>query len=193
MNAPAWLILAGAYVIGSFPTAYIISRRYGVDLRRTGDGNLGARNAYLTVSHVAGVTIAAVDIFKGMLAVWLAKVLSSETLLPYLAAVAVALGHDFSVFARFQGGQGMAAILGGMVILQPREALLGIAAALLALSLIRHWDLAWLIGFAGMFGLGLYFGRPVMQAVLVACLFLTMGVKKVADAPLRQHIRGGRP
>jgi len=193
MNPPAWLILAGAYVIGSFPTAYIISRRYGVDLRRTGDGNLGARNAFLTVSHVAGVTIAAVDIFKGMLAVWLAKVLSSETLLPYLAAVAVALGHDFSVFARFQGGQGMAAILGGMVILQPREALLGIAAALLALSLIRHWDLAWLIGFAGMFGLGLYFGRPVMQAVLVACLFLTMGVKKVADAPLRQHIRGGRP
>jgi len=193
MNAPAWLILAGAYVIGSFPTAYIISRRYGVDLRRTGDGNLGARNAYLTVSHVAGVTIAAVDIFKGMLAVWLAKVLSSETLLPYLAAVAVALGHDFSVFARFQGGQGMAAILGGMVILQPREALLGIAAALLVLSLIRHWDPAWLIGFAGMFGLGLYFGRPVMQAVLVACLFLTMGVKKVADAPLRQHIRGGRP
>lgn len=192
MNPPAWLILVGVYIIGSFPTAYIIGRRYGVDLRRTGDGNLGARNAYFTLGRVAGVTIAAVDIFKGMLAVWLARVLSSETLLPYLAAIAVALGHDFSVFTRFQGGQGMAAILGGMVILQPREALLGIAAALLVLSFFRHWDLAWLIGFAGMFGMGLYFGRPVVQALLVACLFLTMGVKKVADAPLRQHIRGGR-
>ncbi len=193
MNPPAWLIIIGAYLIGSFPTAYLVGRRYGVDLRRTGDGNLGARNAYLNVGHGAGVTIAAVDIFKGMLAVWLAKVLSSETLLPYVAAIAAALGHDFSFFVHFQGGQGMAAILGGMVILQPREALLGIGAALAVLMLLRNWDLAWLIGFAGMFGLGLYFGRPVIQAVLVACLFLTIGVKKVADAPLRQHIRGGRP
>ncbi|MCX6027541.1 MAG: glycerol-3-phosphate acyltransferase [Chloroflexi bacterium] len=193
MNPPAWLILVGAYLIGSFPTAYLVGRRYGVDLRRTGDGNLGARNAYLTLGRIPGVTIGVVDIFKGMLAVWLAKVLSSETLLPYLAAVAVALGHDFSIFARFQGGQGMAAILGGMVILQPREALLGIGAALLVLLLTRHWDLAWLIGLGGMFALGLYFERPVIQAMLVACLFLTIGVKKVADAPLRQHIRGGRP
>jgi glycerol-3-phosphate acyltransferase PlsY len=193
MNAPAWLILVGAYLIGSFPTAYLIGRRYGVDLRRTGDGNLGARNAYLTVGRMPGVTIGVVDIFKGMLAVWLAKVLSSEAVLPYLAAIAVALGHDFSIFVRFQGGQGMAAILGGMVILQPREALLGIGAALLVLLLTRHWDLAWLIGLGGMFALGLYFERPVIQAVLVACLFLTIGVKKVADAPLRQHIRGGRP
>jgi glycerol-3-phosphate acyltransferase PlsY len=193
MNPPAWLIIIGAYLIGSFPTAYLVSRRYGVDLRRTGDGNLGARNAYFTVGPVAGVTIAAVDIFKGMLAVWLAKVLSSEPLVPYLAAVAAALGHDFSIFVRFQGGQGMAAILGGMVILQPREALLGIGVALIILLLFRNWDLAWLIGLAGMFGLGLYFGRPVIQAVLVACLLLTIGVKKVADAPLRQHIRGGRP
>jgi hypothetical protein len=29
--------------------------------------------------------------------------------------------------------------------------------------------------------------------MLVAGLFLTIGVKKMADAPLRQHIRGGRP
>jgi glycerol-3-phosphate acyltransferase PlsY len=188
-----WLIIIGAYVIGSFPTAYLVGRRYGVDLRRTGDGNLGAKNAYISLGPWAGVTIAAVDVFKGMLAVWLAKVLSSETLLPYVAAIAAALGHDFSIFARFQGGQGMAAIIGGMVILQPREALLGIGAALIMLMLFRNWDLGWLIGFAGMFGLGLYFGRPMLQAVLVACLFLTIGVKKVADAPLRQHIRGGRP
>jgi len=193
MNSPAWLILVGAYLIGSFPTAYLVSRRHGVDLRQTGDGNLGARNAFLTLGWMAGITIAVVDIFKGMLAVWLARVLSNETLLPYFAAIAVALGHDFSIFVHFQGGQGMAAILGGMVILQPREALLGIGAALLVLLMTRHWDMAWLIGFAGMFALGLYFGRPMMQAILVAGLFLTIGVKKVADAPLRQHIRGGRP
>ncbi len=193
MNPPAWLIMIGAYLIGSFPTAYLVGRRHGVDLRRIGDGNLGARNAFLTLGRSAGLAIGLVDIFKGMLAVWLAKVLNSEPLLPYMAAIAVALGHDFSIFARFQGGQGMAAILGGMVILQPREALIGIGAALVILLVIRHWDLAWLIGLGGMFALGLYFGRPVIEEMLVAGLFLTIGVKKVADAPLRQHIRGGRP
>ncbi len=193
MNPPAWLILIGAYLIGSFPTAYLVGRRHGVDLRRVGDGNLGARNAFLVIGRSAGLTIGVVDIFKGMLAVWLAKVLNTEPLLPYMAAIAVALGHDFSILAHFQGGQGMAAILGGMVMLQPREALIGIGAALVLLLVFRHWDLAWLIGFAGMFALGLYFGRPVMEQMLVAGLFLTIGVKKVADAPLRQHIRGGRP
>jgi acyl phosphate:glycerol-3-phosphate acyltransferase len=192
MNPPAWLILMGAYLIGSFPTAYLVARRQGVDLRHIGDGNLGARNAFLTLGRSSGVAIAAVDIFKGMLAIWLAKVLNSEPLLPYMAAIAVALGHDFSVFAHFQGGQGMAAILGGMVILQPREAFIGIGAALLILMVVRHWDLAWLIGFAGMFALGLYFGRPMIEQMLVAGLFLTIGVKKMADAPLRQNIRGGR-
>jgi glycerol-3-phosphate acyltransferase PlsY len=193
MNPQAWLILIGAYVIGSFPTANLVGRRHGVDLRHVGDGNLGARNAFLTLGRSAGLAIGVVDIFKGMLAVWLAKVSSSEPLLPYMAAIAVALGHDFSVFTRFQGGQGMAAILGGMIILQPREALIGIGAALLILLILRHWDLAWLIGLAGMFALGLYFGRPMLHQMLVAGLFLTIGVKKMADAPLRQHIRGGRP
>lgn len=192
MTLSVWAMLGLAYLIGSFPTAYVMGQRHGVNLRLTGDGNLGAKNAFESLGPLPGILVGVVDTFKGAAAVHLAQIFTADPLVPYLAAVAVALGHDYSIFIRFQGGQGMAAILGGMLMLQPWVTLLGLAIAGVVLLVTSNWDLSWVLGLGSVVAVGLFLHWPLWQAVIVALIFLTIGVKKLVDAPLRARISGGQ-
>ena len=67
-----------------------------VYLREMGDGNLGTKNTYHVLGLKPALWVGALDIGKGALATWLAKTLSDEPLLPYLAAFsAVHVVPDF--------------------------------------------------------------------------------------------------
>ena len=65
----AWTALTTAlvaYALGSFPTAYLAGRlARGIDLRRAGEGNVGARNAFHEVGPWWGVAVTVVDMGKG--------------------------------------------------------------------------------------------------------------------------------
>ena len=57
-----------AYLIGSFPSAYIICRlRKGVDIREIGSRNMGAMNVFYKVGFAEGLMVLALDIGKGVL------------------------------------------------------------------------------------------------------------------------------
>lgn len=192
MVIPDWAMLVLAYLMGSFPSAWIMGRRQGINLRATGDGNLGSKNAFETLGPVPGILVGAVDAFKGAAAVHLTQLFTNDPLAPYLAGLAVALGHDYSIYIRFQGGQGMAAILGALLMLQPWVTLLGVAIAGVALLVSSNWDLSWILGLGSLEAVGLYLQWPLWQAALVALILLTIGVRKLVDAPLRAKIRGGQ-
>ena len=68
-------VLVVAYLLGSIPTALIMSKRLrGVDIRTLGDGNMGARNISRTLGAKLGIVVAVVDFLKGAVAVLLANV-----------------------------------------------------------------------------------------------------------------------
>ena len=83
-----------------------------MDIRRVGDGNIGALNTYRHISRWAGVLVALLDIAKGSAVTLLARHagLPSRWVL-IIGAVAV-LGHDFMLYLGFHGGQGLATIIG---------------------------------------------------------------------------------
>ena len=61
-----------AYLIGAVPSGYLIGRMfYGVDLKKTGSGNIGATNAYRTLGAKAGLAVFFCDFMKGVIAVHL--------------------------------------------------------------------------------------------------------------------------
>ncbi|MGH7554975.1 MAG: glycerol-3-phosphate acyltransferase, partial [Longimicrobiales bacterium] len=61
-----WLFLAASYLIGAFPTSYVVARaERGVDLRQHGSGNLGATNAFRVLGWKAATPIFIIDILKG--------------------------------------------------------------------------------------------------------------------------------
>lgn len=116
------LLLLVAYLIGSVSFAVVVSRLYGLpDPRGFGSGNPGATNVLRTGKKSAAAVTLLGDALKGTVAVLLAKWAAEHwglpTYAPYLAALAVFLGHLFPVFFGFKGGKGVATALGVLVAL----------------------------------------------------------------------------
>lgn len=147
------LVLLGAYLLGSIPSAYLLTRwMTGADIRQLGDGNPGAKNTYESVGRWAAGLVGAADIAKGALAVAMARYFNLSESLVLLSGACAVLGHDYPVFLGFQGGQGMATILGVFGVLFPLELALGLSMFAIAMLLIRNWDWSWGLGF-GLFAL----------------------------------------
>jgi glycerol-3-phosphate acyltransferase PlsY len=189
MTLTTILILAGAYLIGALPSAFLVGRQHGVHLRKTGDGNLGTCNTYRVLGLKPALIVGTLDIGKGALATWLATQFSDNPILPYGAALAAVVGHDFSAYIHFAGGKGMATVLGSVLVLHPVESLFGLALVGLCLLLFRKWDLAWSLGMASMLAWGLYLRRPAWQSLALAILFVSIGLKKLIDRPHTKQVR----
>jgi glycerol-3-phosphate acyltransferase PlsY len=125
MNAV--LAIALAYLMGSIPFAFLLSRQHGVDLRRAGSGNVGATNVLRTTGVRAAVLALVLDGVKGTVAVLLAQLLSAGLFAPVAAALASVVGHVYPVWLRFRGGKGVATAAGAFAVLAPSA--LGVAAA----------------------------------------------------------------
>ena len=82
------IALICAYLIGSFPSAYIMARlRKGIDIRGVGSKNVGAMNVFYKVGFAEGILVLAVDISKGAAAVALARWLGVPMIVELLAGV----------------------------------------------------------------------------------------------------------
>ena len=112
--------LISAYLIGSFPSAYIAGRlRKGTDIRQEGSKNMGATNVFYNVGIVEGIFVLLADIGKGVAAVALARYWGTPELVQMLAGAAAVLGHIYPVFLKFRGGKGGATAIGVFSFLMP--------------------------------------------------------------------------
>jgi glycerol-3-phosphate acyltransferase PlsY len=185
-----FLILIIAYLVGSFPTALIVSRKVaGVDIREIGDGNMGARNVTRTLGWGAGIFVATVDFCKGGSAILLARSSNLSLSWQLAAGIFAVVGHDFPIWARFRGGQGMAAILGMLFFLMPVPTMWGLVVFLLAYLFSRSFDLSASIGLGCMAFLVWYshIDRLLLDYTIV--LFLSIPLKKIIDWPRRKQLR----
>jgi glycerol-3-phosphate acyltransferase PlsY len=114
-------IIIGAYLLGSIPTSYLVGRWVaGIDIREHGSGNVGASNLTAQVGAKWAAPVVTFDVLiKGSFPVFLASERILDLGVGMEAAVAIAsiAGHNWSVFAGFQGGRGMATGLGSMLAL----------------------------------------------------------------------------
>jgi glycerol-3-phosphate acyltransferase PlsY len=70
-----------------------------------------------------------------------------------LAALAAIVGHNWSVFLRFQGGRGVATFLGGLVALCPPAAIFGGEILIIGAGLTRYVSLASIAGAVGSYAI----------------------------------------
>jgi glycerol-3-phosphate acyltransferase PlsY len=102
------------YLLGSIPSAYIAARLVkGVDIRRTGSGNVGGLNTYRQIGTKPAVAVAVTDIGKGSAAVAIAYgplALSQPWVLA--AGLAAVIGHMWMVWLKFKGGKAVGATVG---------------------------------------------------------------------------------
>ncbi len=190
MNALcAFAFLLIANMIGSFPTAVLYSRKlHQADIRRLGDGNMGARNTKHTYGFSAGFIVALIDIFKGSLVVLLANALGFHLEWQLLTGAAVILGHDFPVFASFTGGQGFATTTGVFLALLPAPTLIGFVVFVSLYLLFHNFDIGASFGM-GLVALLAYLNHVSgleVGFIILALLFIPF--KKRIDKPRRERI-----
>jgi glycerol-3-phosphate acyltransferase PlsY len=139
------LVVAAAYLLGSIPFGYLIAKIWNIDIRRYGSGNIGATNVFRVLGVYPGSAVFVLDLLKGTLAIYLARLVTSNPWLIVLAGLAAVAGHMFSVFLKFKGGRGAATGLGILLGIAPDIFILAAAVAALLMFLTRYVSVASMI------------------------------------------------
>lgn len=151
------LIIVLGYIIGSFPTAYLIARSKGVDIFKVGSGNMGAANVARACGIQYGVLVWFLDGVKGIVAILLARLMVADahsTSASLLAALSVVSGHNWSLLATLitgsiRGGKGAATAMGTFILLAPTLLVAGVVAlGMLIVVLTRYISLGVITGTA---------------------------------------------
>jgi len=130
-----WLVLAclGSYLLGSIPFSVWIGKLLkGIDLREHNIKNPGGMNAVMTFGRAIGLAIMLLDFGKGALLIGLIDhIFSLEnfyaidgsniwyTLAVILGPMFGILGHNYPVWLKFKGGQGLGVFMGAIWYLNP--------------------------------------------------------------------------
>ena len=148
------------YLLGSLPTAYVVARRGArplADIRRAGDGNVGAGNIGRILGRRSGIVVGAVDIAKGIAPVFalnfMVAIIASDdthhtrnlTSLSgpgMVAGASAIIGHVWPVWLRFRGGRGAATALGVTAATLPGPVLLMMVPTLATILMTRSTTLA---------------------------------------------------
>jgi glycerol-3-phosphate acyltransferase PlsY len=112
------------YIIGSFPTAYLVGQLNKINIFEVGSGNMGTANVVRSMGFKWGAFVWLIDSGKGVLAVLLA-----QTIMPWdkfaasvIGAIAVVAGHNWSLIAALatgtiRGGKGAATAGGTWIVM----------------------------------------------------------------------------
>jgi glycerol-3-phosphate acyltransferase PlsY len=114
MNSATVLALLVGYLLGSIPFGLLLTRVAGKgDIRDIGSGNIGATNVLRTGSKGLAATTLVLDVIKGAAAVLVAQRFWPDAV--NFAAAGALVGHLYPAWLRFQGGKGVATLLGILV------------------------------------------------------------------------------
>ncbi len=191
MSTEFWLLVVGAYLLGSVPSAYLAAKRSrGIDIRQHGSGNVGATNLMSLTSKRVAIPVIIFDLFKGMGMVWVVWWLGMGITEQVVVGLAALSGHSWSIFLRFNGGRGVITTLGVAFMipllnnLVPLEIVILITIVLNAIVWVssfcfKNGPVGVFIAAASMPLLGLGFGAPLPYTLGLLGMFLIIVIRRV--------------
>lgn len=175
-------ILIG-YLIGCFQSSYILVRIIKkIDIRSVGTGNAGASNAVISLGWRFGVLIGLLDIGKAILSLFIVRMIFKGevsqvqlSFLLFLNGLFVIIGHNHPFYMNFRGGKGTASLIGMLVALDWRMAIIGILCIVL-ITLITDYIALGAIGLVlGLVISTIYFKYGI-DSIAVSMIICSMGV-----------------
>jgi acyl phosphate:glycerol-3-phosphate acyltransferase len=127
------LALLAAYLLGSVVFGVIYSHLRGDDVR--GRDMPGGSGMFRQYGLAAALGITVLDILKGVLAAGLAVHFAPDW--AWAAMFLVIIGHCYPIFFRFNGGGGIAPMLGALLVIAPWTLLVMVALSLIVMPLYK--------------------------------------------------------
>ncbi|MEE3928592.1 glycerol-3-phosphate 1-O-acyltransferase PlsY [Mycoplasmopsis ciconiae] len=120
-------IFVFGYIIGSFNTSIILSRKMAnEDVRDYHSKNAGATNSLRRYGKKFAFTVLILDMIKSVFAVGMClifvkfvKIEENMYTMPLLAGVGVVVGHIYPIFFKFKGGKGVSCAIGVLIAINP--------------------------------------------------------------------------
>lgn len=121
------LFILAAYLWGSISPAYAIARLRGIDLRARADREVSGTTLGDELGRPWTWPVAILDLVKGIIPPALALQWGLDLNTVILAGLATVIGHNWSLYLKFDGGRGLAAALGGVLVWDVRLGALVVA------------------------------------------------------------------
>ena len=186
-------LLLLSYGIGSVSPAYILGRSMkGIDLRRVGSRNLGARNAGRILGRWVGVAVWVLDMAKGAAAVILSERLGAPLPLAVACGAAAVCGHNWPLFHGLRGGRGASTAMGATFALLPIEMAVGLGLWVIVSHVSKSLYLGGLIAYPVTTGLAFLFGNEGVRAwspLLIAVPLMVRHVPAVIEQIRERSLR----
>jgi len=186
-----FLLLAGAFLVGSIPCGVLVARVKGIDLKKVGSGNIGATNVLRTTGKWPALITLAGDILKGVIPVAVGKYLMNDIALEGFIGLSAILGHNFSVFLRFRGGKGVATSIGVLLVFSPKAALVTMIIWLAVILATRYSSLGAIVSF-GALPLTVYSVDYTRERLTISLIMSALLMLRHADN-IKRLIQGTEP
>ncbi len=138
------LVIVISYLLGSFPTAYVVARLRNINIFEYGSGNMGATNVIRAMGLGWGLFVWFFDSTKAIIAILIAVQLlpDNRAMATVIAALCAIVGHNWSLFAALitgtiRGGKGAATAFGTLLMIVPLHviaAMLVVAGVIIAVT-----------------------------------------------------------
>ena len=163
------------YILGSLSGGIITSSlAKGPDLHTVGSKSTGASNVQRTMGWKYGIITFLIDALKGILACWIASLLSGSLFGSMLSGLFCVVGHNWPVFFRFRGGKGVATTGGVMLFCFPVPALVCIALTVAVIALFRYISVGSMLLVVSFFVFSFFFSCGNTCILLWAFLLMVM-------------------
>lgn len=141
------LWMAAAYLIGSFPSGFLIFKLgERQDIRKFGSQSTGATNVLRLKGWRYALPVALIDVLKAALPVWFAlRSFPADRRVAYGVALMVVIGHCFPVFIGFKGGKGVSTAMGSYAVLATAPFLISLGVFGLVVAATRYVSLGSLL------------------------------------------------
>lgn len=154
----SFLLCIFAFLFGSIPWGYFIGKAKGIDLRKTGSGNIGATNVLRIIGKKEALATLLLDISKGFIPVLLVQLLytyEKNLILMGTVGILAIIGHCFTPFLKFKGGKGVATSIGVILAYTPLAGIIILVIWIMIFKFSRISSLSALVSF-GLLPLNVY-------------------------------------
>ena len=169
-----YLLVPIAYIIGSIPIAYLLGKRSIIDITKVGSKNVGTVNVWRSLGWRPGMSVLVFDVGKGVFIMALALGLGLSEWLAFSLAMAVTIGHNFSLFLGFKGGKGAAVVFGLSLVILPIITLLAVISLPIVFYLTRSIVWSFFTGLVVLNVLTVTTAQPAAQIALCFSLSLVV-------------------